>query len=67
MKVLNFDGSDYLSMDDVEFDSERIARSRGSRSRVWWDEEDVPRRFRRKKVKRTNRAHRPREDWSHEE
>jgi len=58
MKLLDFDGSEFLSVDDIEFiESDLpVRRSAPSRdNREWWDEEDAPRRVRRSKVRRFNR------------
>lgn len=55
MKVLDFDGCEFLSMDEIEFaDTPRTVTRRVLRrsKKAWWDNEDAPRRFRRPKVRR---------------
>jgi len=58
MKLMDFDGSEFLSVNDIEFIESDLPVRRSSPSRdnrEWWDEEDAPRRVRCSKVRRFSR------------
>lgn len=55
MKVLDFDGNEFLSLDDIEFaDVPCTVKRRSLRTpqKEWWDEGEAPRRFHRAQARR---------------